>query len=241
MDFIDMHDHLLPGVDDGSTDMKMSEELIEMEYREGVRKIICTPHYVKNRNSYSFSGLEETFEAFKERAKEMHPDMEVYLGNEVLYEDGIVDDIRGGLVHTMAGSKYILVEFNIRISYGSIYEAMRNLISLRLRPIIAHVERYKSLVGNEDRIEELKNMGVYLQMNAESVGGSAFDTKSRWCNKLLKKGYIDFISTDAHDLISRTPDLSDAAKWIKRKCGEDELERMLFENAEIVINNKFID
>ena len=241
MYYIDMHNHLLPGVDDGSVDMKMSKELVELEYKEGVRKIICTPHYIKNNNNYSYEQLDEIFEDFKKMATEMHSDLEVYLGNEVLYDDGILDDIRGGMVHTMAGSKYILVEFNIRLSYGSIYEAMRNLINLRLRPIIAHVERYKSLVGNEDRIEELKNMGVYLQMNTESVGGSAFDAKSRWCTKLLKQGYIDFISTDAHDLVNRTPDMADAVKWIKKKCGEDELERMLWDNSETVIRNGFID
>ena len=92
--YIDMHDHILPGVDDGSQSMEESLKLIEMEYNEGVRKIIFTPHYMRHRNSYTYDELDKVFENMKAEVKKIYPDMELYLGNEVLYENGIVDDIQ---------------------------------------------------------------------------------------------------------------------------------------------------
>ena len=240
--YIDMHDHLLPGVDDGSQSMEETLVLIELEYQEGVRKIIFTPHYMLHKNSYTYEELEQRFLEVKERVASIHPDMEFYLGNEILYENGIEADLRAGnLIHTMAGSRYVLVEFNIKLPWQELYNAMKTVTELRLRPIIAHVERYRCLTGHEDRIRELKRLGVYLQMNADSLDGGFFDDEVRWCRKLVRDGYIAFISTDAHDPENRTPDISEALKWVTKKCGEDVRDALFRDNAELVILNKYID
>ena len=260
--FIDMHNHIVPGVDDGSAAMDESMALIDMEYKEGVRKIICTPHYIRNRNNYDYSGLEKTFEELKEKVAERYPDMKLYLGNEVLCEPGITDDIRKSmtsrsdenqkgvdtvstdnntrLIHTMAGSKYMLFEFNIRIPYHELYDTMKAIVETRVRPIIAHVERYQALTGHIDRIEELKALGIYLQINADSVEGSIFDEKTRWVRKLITGGYIEFISTDCHDPESRIPNLKGAVLWIRKKCGQETVDALFRENAEKVIRNEYI-
>ena len=260
--FIDMHNHIVPGVDDGSGGMDESMALIDMEYKQGVRKVICTPHYIRNRNSYDYDGLEKTFEELKIKVAERHPDMEFYLGNEVLCEPGITDDIRRSminhgdesqngrntdsdgsgdkLIHTMAGSKYMLFEFNIRIPYHELYDTMKAIVETRVRPIIAHVERYQALTGHIDRVEELKALGIYLQINADSVEGSFFDEKTRWVRKLISGGYIEFISTDCHDPESRIPNLKGAVEWIRKKCGQETVDALLRENAQRVIRNEYI-
>ena len=240
--YIDMHDHLLPGVDDGSQTMEETLDLIEIEYQQGVRKIIFTPHYMLHKNSYTYEELDKKLEEVRTRVAAVHPDMEFYLGNEILYENGIEADLRAGnLIHTMAGSRYVLVEFNIKISWQEFYNAMKTVTELRYRPIIAHVERYRCITGHEDRVRELRRLGVYLQMNAESLDGGFFDEEVRWCRRLVKDGYIDFISSDAHDMETRTPDMGDAIKWVTKKCGEDMVDALFRENAEMVIANKYID
>ncbi|MBO5468861.1 MAG: hypothetical protein J6A03_03800 [Lachnospiraceae bacterium] len=240
MNYTDMHNHIVPGIDDGSENMDESLELVEMAYQEGIRRMICTPHYMRGRNQYTYEELEQTFKAFATLAKQQHSDMEFYLGNEVLYEEGIVEDLKDGKIHTMAGTRYVLIEFNIRIPYSELYQAMKKVSNARFRPIIAHVERYQCLVQHEDRIQELRELGIYLQMNAGSVEGGFFDEHARWCQKLLKRGYIDFIGTDAHDLENRVPAITEAVKWITKKCGEEITEDLFWNHADMVIRNEYI-
>ena len=135
----------------------------------------------------------------------------------------------------------MLMEFNIKIPYGELFDAVKRVTETRKKIILAHVERYRCLTGHIERIEELNKLGIYLQINADSVDGSFFDENVRWCRKLIKEGYIYFISTDAHDLENRTPVIRDALKWIKKKCGEDTAERLFRANAQAVIDNERID
>ncbi|MBR6218655.1 MAG: hypothetical protein IKQ63_09095 [Eubacterium sp.] len=239
---IDMHDHIVPGVDDGSQSMEESLALIDMEYKEGVRKIICTPHYMRNRNRYEYDGLEEAFDKLKQEVAVKYPDMELYLGNEVLCENGITDDIRNGrLIHSMAGGKYMLFEFNIKLPYHELYDTMKAIVETRVRPVIAHVERYSCLVGHLDRIKELKSLGLYLQINADSLEGGLFDENTRWCKKMISEGYIEFISSDCHDSENRIPSFKTARAWIRKKLGEDMEDALFRGNSEKLIKNQFIE
>jgi len=238
--FVDMHNHIVPGVDDGSQSLEESLALLDMEYKEGARKIICTPHYIRGRNSYSYGELDARFSELQAAAKEKYPELQLYLGNEVLYEAGIADDLRAGMIHTMAGTKYVLIEFNIRIPYNELYKGMQEVTATRKRIIIAHVERYHCLEGRMDRMQELAEMGLLFQMNTEAVEGSLFDESTRWRRKLLRSGIISFLSTDCHDTENRTPDWSDAVKWIRKKCGDNAVSRLCRENAEVVLENRIL-
>ena len=77
-------------------------------------------------------------------------------------------------------------------------------------------------------------------MNVGSVEGGFFDERARWSQKLMKRGYIDFISTDAHDLENRAPVVTDTIRWIAKKCGEDVVEEVLWNHADAVIHNEYI-
>lgn len=240
MNYFDIHNHILPGVDDGAQDMEESMAMIEAAYGEGTRSLVLTPHYIRNRNSYTKEELRHRFDEFSAAVKEKYPDMTLYLGNEVLWEDGVADDLRAGKIQTMNDTRYVLVEFNIRIGYGQIYEAMRQMVNARFRPIIAHVERYQSLFKHPERLDELAAMDVYLQMNISSIYGGMLDENARWCKRLVKDGYISFFGTDAHDLDSRAPYIKDYTGWIEKKCGRDTLEELFLRNPQLMIENQYI-
>jgi protein-tyrosine phosphatase len=232
---------MLPGVDDGAENLEEAMSMIDLSYNEGTRKLILTPHYARGDNKYQESELPIIFENFKKEVEKVHPDMELYLGNEVLYEEGVVSDLKEGLIQTINNTKYVLVEFNIRTSYIQLYEVMQKLANARFRPIIAHVERYRCLFKHIDRIEELKRMEVLLQMNVSSVYGGFLDENARWCKKLVKEGYIDLFGTDAHDMEDRAPYIKDYANWIEKKCGLDYLEKTFWDNPERIVENKYIN
>lgn len=240
MEYFDIHSHILPGVDDGSENMEESLAMIEVAYQEGTRSIFCTPHYERGKNSYTKEELNSKFQELCEEVEKVHPDMKLYLGNEVLYADGVVDDLKNGLIQTMNDTKYVLVEFNIRISYNELYQAIRKITNARFRPIIAHVERYHCLFKHIDRVDELVRMEAYLQMNISSVYGGLLDENARWCKKLVKEDYISFFGSDAHDLDDRAPYINDYVGWIEKKCGEDALEEMFVINPAKMSKNQYL-
>lgn len=240
MEYFDIHSHILPGVDDGAQDLKEAMSMIGVAYKEGTRSIFLTPHYERGKNRYTKEELNIRFAELKNEVENTYPDMKLYLGNEVLYTDGIVEDLKNGLIQTMNDTKYVLVEFNIRISYNELYQAIRKITNARFRPIIAHVERYRCLFKQIDRIDELVSMEAYLQMNISSVYGGMLDENARWCKKLVREEYITFFGTDAHDLDDRAPYIKDYIGWIEKKCGIDLLERVFVDNPAKMIKNQYI-
>lgn len=240
MRLFDIHCHILPGVDDGSKSMDMSLDMLQIAYEEGTRQIVLTPHYMLGRNQYKANELDTLFEKLKAEAGERWPDLVLYLGNEILWEEGIMDRLRKGDIHTMNGTRYVLVEYNVQTPFRQIADSIQQLTNARYRPIIAHVERYQSLVKREDRIEEMLRMKALLQMNISSVEGGFLNESKRWCRKLLKDGYITFLGTDAHNVDSRAPYSQEYISWLKRHCGED-AQYMLTEAAEDMILGRYLE
>ncbi len=240
MEYFDIHCHILPGVDDGAQTKEESLSMIDLSYNEGTRDIIFTPHYMRGKNKYTREELRQRYEEFKKEVQEKYPDLRLYFGNEVLYEEGIIQDLKDGKIQTMNDTKYVLVEFNIRTSYSQIFEAMQKIENARFRPIIAHVERYRCLFKHIERIEELIRMEVLLQMNISSVYGGILDENARWCKKLVREGHISFFGTDAHDMEERAPYINDYVAWIEKKCGLDYLEKTFRDNPQKMIENKYI-
>lgn len=240
MNLFDIHCHILPGVDDGSKNVEMSMDMLQIAYEEGTRQIVLTPHYMIGRNRYKHEELDRIFEDLKDRVKDKYPDLELYLGNEILYEDGVVDLLKSGDIHTMNGTRYVLVEFNVRTPFRQIRNAIEELNAARYWPIIAHVERYECLVKNEERLEELLQMQAHLQINISSIEGGFLNENKRWCRKMLKSGYITFLATDAHNVDSRGPYAKEYIPWLKRHCGED-AEFMLSGAAQRMVKGLNVD
>lgn len=213
--WIDIHAHILPGVDDGAHDWDEAAALLKLAYGQGIRHIIATPHFTGNQD---LGLLMELCTCLDNQAKAIADGFGVSLGQEIMYFENLVDYLNQGKALTLAGSRYVLVEFGPSDSLGRIKRAVRQLVQASYFPVIAHVERYKWLFEQE-RPEELVEYGAYLQMNARSLNGGWMDKKARWCRKNLKKGTIHFIATDMHDPSDRTPDIQTAVSWMEHNMG----------------------
>lgn len=239
--YVDIHCHMLPGVDDGAPDMDTTMQMIEISYREGARAIVLTPHYEGGNNEYEPADLDRKYQEIKEKAAEKWQDLELYLGNELLYEQGIDEHIKDGSVHTMNQTKYVLVEFNVQISYKELYAGLQKIQKLRFRPIIAHVERYYCLKKSPERIAEICQMGVYLQMNASSVLGNVFDENMRWCRKMMKEQRISFLGTDAHGIKHRPPHMKEALKWMEKHLNQEYFENITWKYPKKMLENQYLE
>lgn len=237
---IDIHCHILPGVDDGASDEQEMKEMLLMAYEEGIRSIIATPHYHGGMGRDDLIRREQALAAAVRTAKEIAPDFHIFPGAELYYSQQAMEEMKSGGAWTMNGSRYILVEFPVYVEYSYIRQAVQNLQYAGYLPILAHIERYTAL-GVLEHIEDLVGMGAYLQVNASSVIGKDGRKVKKYILQLLKERYIHFIGTDAHGSKERRPLLKKCAAYISRKTDEAYCNRICRKNAEKIIRREYID
>jgi len=238
--YVDIHAHIIPGVDDGSKNMEMTCEMLEIAYNQGIRTIYATPHFGSGKEKYDKEFLTEQYEKVKEEAKKIGEEgITVLLGNELYYGHGIVDKLEEGKALTMNRTKYVLVEFDVDIRYSELYSALQKFVLAGYRPILAHIERYECLYKQYEKIYSLKKMGITLQINASSVI-PRFNSHASFCRKVIEEGYIDLLGSDAHRLEWRPPCMEDAVKVLKKKTPDKILSRILVNNPEKIYKNEFI-
>ncbi|GAB7569026.1 MULTISPECIES: CpsB/CapC family capsule biosynthesis tyrosine phosphatase [Gemella] len=242
---IDIHSHIVFGVDDGAKTKEDTEDLLRESFKQGVGTIIATPHRRRGMFEESIETIKENFKEVEKIAKNISEDLNVYLGSEIFYKEGELANIESRKYPTLAGTDYILVEFSYGISYREMYKALNGIILLGLSPVIAHIERYACLEKDLNHVQELINMGCYMQVNAASVlKTKLFGDKHKHYKKRAKK-YLDgelvhFIASDMHNMTLRRPHMREAYDIIEKKYGTTVAYELFEKNAERLLMNKII-
>ena len=238
--YVDIHTHILPGVDDGSKNMEMTENMLRMAYEEGVRTIYATPHYGSGKEKYDNDYLMEQYEKVKEKALSTGEDgIELLLGNEIYYRNDSVEDVKAGKALTMNNTKYVLVEFDTGIRYKDMYAALQKFVLAGYRPVLAHIERYECLIKKYDELYNLRNLGVFMQVNASTVI-PRFNQTASFCRKLIREGYISFLGSDCHRIEWRPPCMESGVAVLKKKTPDIIMDKLLYSNPDKLYNNAFL-
>ena len=239
--FIDIHSHILPGVDDGSDSLEMSIRMLRRAADDGISGIILTPHNKPGHRHRHFSEMKSRVEGLRKMMSEGSINIDLYMGSELYYRNGLLEELANDLAGTMAGSRYVLVEFNPLEDYDYIRNGIYSLLTGGYYPILAHVERYQNVCAKKYGIDDLIEMGCYIQVNAGSLMRNAGAKTRRLVKNILKQRQAHFIATDAHDLGKRAPYLSDCAHFISKKYGEDYSEKLFCDNPLCVIGDEEIE
>lgn len=232
---VDVHCHLIPGVDDGAKTYEMALAIIKKEYDEGVRSIILTPHFRRKMFEPDKELVYENYKKLKTMVKSQIPDMKLYLGSEFHASMGMVDRLNQNPQLCMAGTDFVLVEFSEADEVDYIIERIRTVRMAGYKPIIAHVERYSKLMKRFDMIEELVNMGIWIQVNADSILGKEGWKTKRLCRKLMKANLIHLVGSDAHNLTERASNLGECTEYVQKKEGKDYAEALFVNNPMKII------
>ena len=219
---IDIHSHVLPLVDDGSTTIQASLNMIKTLSDYGVTDIFLTPHYMRLRNYLStYQNNLEVLQSFKREVEKAGYQINLHLGNEIFYSIDAIKYLKDKIVTTMGNSKKVLVEFSMTEAEEDISEAIYNLKAAGYIPIIAHPERYQYITEIDD-FEIMHKMGALIQINAHSVAGKYGISTQKLCFKLIKLGLVDFVASDIHEF--RTNYLKEAYDIVVKKFGENTAE-----------------
>ncbi len=236
MGLIDIHTHIIYGVDDGAKDIEESIALLHEEKRQGVDKILLTPHYGPKFGHPDKELLKEHFHMLCEKVEGYNLGIQLYLGSELYYQQNTVKDLDKGKALTLNDTKYVLVEFGVQDPFSVIFQAVHELGYAGYIPVIAHVERYEAVFKKIKRAEELVDAGAYLQVNAESIPGGMFHPKASFVKKLMKEGLLHFVGSDCHNLETRRPDLDQAEKILLKRGAEE----VLYDNPAALLEGKYI-
>lgn len=239
--YIDIHSHILPGVDDGAKNLAMSLQMLRIAQVQGIGEIILTPHNKPMHRNISPQSLLRHMEELQEAMQTGGINIRLYAGNEIYYRSDVVELLEQGEACTMAGSSYVLVEFNPMDDFEYIRNGIYQLMAGGFKPILAHVERYKGVVSSIGRAEELVRMGCYLQVNAGSIIGKYGYMTKRFTKQMLKKRLVHFVATDAHrDEGNRAPYLQNCVKYIRGHYGEEYMRQLLQVHPRKVIADEYI-
>lgn len=235
--FIDIHTHILPGVDDGAPNMEAALALIDAAWQNGTRSLILTPHYRGKFKKNTPDTLRQLFRQLEAQTQARWPDMQLYLGQEIYYEVDAPEQLAAGKILSLHGSHYALLEFRPAVLRSDMIRGVSETIFSGYTPIIAHGERCEILRKDPALLEEVLNMGSLIQLNADSVMGAQGFGIKRFCHRLLAGQLAHFIASDAHDLEHRPPLLRECFLRICKKYGNEYARTLFFENPVAVINH----
>lgn len=226
---IDIHTHVIYGVDDGSASPDMSRGMLRAAAAQGVTTMVCTSHCTPGYRPFPWEIYLARLEELRSFLRAEGLGLELLPGCEILYTDQAASLARRGEIPTLNGGRAALVEFLPETPWDTIRRAAREFGNTGLRMTAAHVERYACLREDLSRLAELREEGVFCQMNAETAVRSAGLFGDRWAKKALKTGLIDAVASDAHNLTSRAPNLERARESLEKNLGEAAARRLLEE------------
>lgn len=230
---IDIHNHLLMGLDDGAQSFEDTIRLLQQAKEQGITGIVVTPHHLHPKYNNKFSDVKNKLNQLKQHKQIIDFGIDFYVGQEIRIKDQVLDDIDQQFIQGINQSRYILIEF----PSNSIPNYTKNLLyevqNKGFIPIIAHPERNKAIISNPNLLYELVNNGALSQVTSSSLMGELGKNVQNISLKMIDHNLIHFIASDAHHPTSRPFIMSDLFSISKLKSVEGKLH-------ELVRNNEFI-
>nr|AEP02719.1 CpsD [Streptococcus suis] len=240
---IDIHSHIIFGVDDGPKTIEESLSLIGEAYRQGVRYIVATSHRRKGMFETPEKVIMTNFLQLKAAVAEVYPEIRLCYGAELYYSKDILSKLEKKKVPTLNGSRYILLEFSMNTPWKDIQEGVNEVMLLGLTPVLAHIERYDALAFNADRVNELIEKGCMTQVNSSHVlkqgliGDRAKEFKKR-VQFFLEQDLVHCVASDMHNTTTRPPFMKQAYQIVKEEYGEDRAKALFKKNPLMILKNQ---
>lgn len=238
---IDVHSHILPSIDDGAEDMEEAIEMARIYVKNGVDKVISTPHFIEgaydSRREKNLALLSRLNESLSEEGL----NLKVYIGNEIYISPDVYKYIREGRVSSLNSSRYLLLElpmFDIPLYVENlIYE----LLLKGYIPIIAHPERNAKIIEDPNILYNFIKKGALAQLNLPSLEGKYGDKIKTTGEILLKHNMIHFVGTDAHSPRRRSPNIEKSLEVLKKLVDRETFNKITYINGQCILDNKMIE
>ena len=229
---VDIHCHLLYGVDDGAKTLDVARQMLSDAAEQGITDMILTPHYRQGMFLYDPKAIEAAYDVIYEEARKRK--IRVFPGCEYHVDDEMVRNLKSGRCPTLARGDYVLAEFSHAATPVYLKNRLEGLLAAGYIPVIAHVERIDAIIHDPDILQECKSMGAMIQINANSVLGKDGAKAKKTCARILRDDLADVVASDSHNMGSRKSRMAQCRDLIAKEYGWD-LSMKLFTTNPLMI------
>jgi protein-tyrosine phosphatase len=233
---IDIHCHILPGMDDGPAELDATMKMLRIAEDDGVSHIIATPHY-RCQDVPTMQDIDDCVALVRDKMEKSGLSIQLLSGADIRLTYELLDCISRHALPTINGSRYFLLELPDLLPPHFdefIFEAkIKGYV-----PIITHPERNYTLFASPRKSELLRESGALLQITAMSITGEFGKQTKKFALQLLNMGCVDFVASDAHGTSRRVPVLSRAYREVSKFLNQDEARKMFIENPAAVVENR---
>ena len=236
---IDLHCHILPGIDDGAADVSTSLAMAGIAVGDGIRIVACTPHIYPGLYENNAAGIARAVTALRGAFAESGIDLELTFGADIQLVPELLAGLRGGTHPTLHRSRYFLFEPPHHTVPVRFHETIFETLAAGYVPVITHPERLTWLDEQHYRwFVQAAREGAWMQITAGALTGRFGRTARYWGERMLDDGIVHLLATDAHDPEHRPPVLSEGRDAAVQWVGEQEAERLVSERPRAILDNK---
>ena len=232
MNFIDIHCHILPGLDDGPLTLEESLTMVEIARKDGISHIFATPHIIDGMYDNGVAKIMDTVEHLRAHVSDK---VDIFYGADIRITFDLIERIERGEVLPLNSPRYMLIEFPEYVVPPHVDNLIFNLRHRGITPIITHPERHLRLMQDQSALGMLRDSGAMCQITAMSVTGGFGRSIRKACFGMIEKGLVDFVASDAHNPKGRPPILSKAYETVKKEFGRGLSERIFFSNPRMIV------
>lgn len=239
---IDIHTHILPGVDDGADDLEESLAMAELALEGGTEEIVITPHSNQPGRFENFylDSLTKIFDTFEKAVIDRNLPLKLYRGMEIYASGDVAEKICDGRLIGLGGSDYYLIEFPFGIGAEDMGDVLESVLNIGKVPLIAHPERYACVQYNPGILYEWMEMGCLSQINKGSLYGKFGRGAAKTAGILLDFELVSCIASDAHSSVRRTPYMGEIRENIEERYDPDYTRKLFLDNPKAVLENRQI-
>lgn len=238
---IDLHCHLLPGIDDGAPDLATSLEMARIAVADGITTIACTPHIYPGLYENTAAGIRAAIQALQAELDQAGIALRLVEGADIHLTPDLLAGLRADHLPTLNRTRYLLLEPPHHVAPPRFEEQVFNLLANGYVPLITHPERLTWIEDNYPIFLRIARAGAWLQVTAGALTGRFGKRPRYWSQRLIDEGPVHIIASDAHSVHRRPPLLAEAQVAAARQVGQAEAWAMVRDRPQGVIDNVAVD
>ncbi|TDR38594.1 protein-tyrosine phosphatase [Tahibacter aquaticus] len=234
---IDLHCHLLPGIDDGSADLSTSLAMARAAVADGIRVTACTPHIYPGLYENVADGIRAATWRLAQELRDHHINLSLVCGADIHLVPGLLSRLRDGSVPTLNNSRYFLLEPPHHVAPPRFEASVFELMMAGYVPIITHPERLSWIETHYSVMQRLVHRGVWMQVTSGSLAGRFGKRPRYWGERMLSEGLVHLLATDSHGIRKRPPLLAEGRDLAARRIGDTQAAMLVDERPRAILMN----